>query len=101
MSAATCRVDDGSVEMTIGPDDAATLFTADDAAAAGRPAPSVDTVPEVVDERDRRAGCSRQPRPLATRSVAAATTPPTSTRRSTTTSPSWRSPSAAYSRWTR
>jgi hypothetical protein len=55
MSAATWPVDDGSVEMTIGPDDAVTLFTADDAAAAGRPAPSVDSVPEVVDERDRRA----------------------------------------------
>jgi len=56
MSAATCRVDDGSVEMTIGPDDAATLVTADDdPAAAGRPAPSVDPLPEAVDERDRRA----------------------------------------------
>ncbi len=30
MSAATWQVDDGSVEMTIGPDDAATLITADD-----------------------------------------------------------------------
>src|SRR6476646_8903040 len=56
MSAATWQVDDGSVEMTIGPDDAATLVTADDdPAATGRPAPSVDSVPEIVDERDRRA----------------------------------------------
>src|SRR6478752_10099535 len=56
MSAATRQGDDGSVEMTIGPDDAATLVTADDdPAAAGRPAPSVDPLPEAVDERDRRA----------------------------------------------
>jgi hypothetical protein len=55
MSAATRQGDDGSVEMTIGPDDAATLVTADDdPAAAGRPAPSVDPLPEAVDERDRR-----------------------------------------------
>ena len=56
MSAATGQVDDGSAQMTIGPDDGATLTTAaDDVAAAGRPAPVVRSDPEPGDDPERRA----------------------------------------------